>query len=342
MSPRLTVALLGGPESGKTTYLGAIVRALEGDGSSTLRLESLPEDATALDRLSEPLLELTYPQRTKAERHELELPLKSTRGARVDELTLAMGDYDGEEVERLFQHRAHGFSQEWKGRAGARGLLLFVRPDALTLLPRLAIPETDSLTDRERLLALKAEPNQKRRAQKRKGTDADPEIAFGAGIRDEARKPRAAAPSDPVHVPTVLATIELLQFLRHERGLEPGEKPKPGQMRIALLASAWDAVDSTWRRKGPAQFFAERAPLLADFLWSNYHPDDVLWFGLSSTAGNLEDPRYKKQYREDPHGFVEWSDASGRIRRTRNLALPIEWALFGDEGFASSDEIVQS
>ncbi|WP_437780667.1 TRAFAC clade GTPase domain-containing protein [Sorangium sp. So ce1097] len=336
-----TVALVGGPESGKTTYLGAIVHALETDGLSHLGLRSLPDDATAYERLSEPLLDGAYPQRTKAERHALELPLRATRGGRVEEISLHMGDYDGEEVERLFKDRTQGFSPEWRARAEARGVLLFVRPDAMASLPRLR--SHDAPTDRERMLALRTTTEKKPRARTRRRTEADPEAAFGAGIQDETRSVRVPAPDEPVRVPTALAVVELLQFLRHERGLEPGERPGQGEMRIAFLASAWDAVDPAWQRRGPAALFRERAPLLDDYLWSNHRPGDVLHFGLSSTAGDLSDERHRERYREDPHGFVVWSDASGRILRTRNIALPIEWALFGDEALAGNDvEVVPS
>lgn len=341
MSAGALVALLGGPESGKSTYLGAVTRTLETDSSPTLKLGTLPADATAYDRLSEPLLSLTYPQRTKAERNVLELPLQSMRSGRPEQITLTMGDYDGEEIERLFNDRTRGFSMEWRARASARGLLLFVRPNALTPLPRLTPHEP--LTDREKVLALKASGDKKARPKKRRKTEEDPDTAFGGGVKEEARATRAAAPNEPVRVPTLLAVVELLQFLRHERGLDPGERPKPGEIRIALLAAAWDSVDPAWKKKGPAAFFEEHAPLLQDFLWSNYRLEDVFYFGLSSTAGNLKDPRYQQQYREDPHGFVEWVDAGGRLHHTRNLALPIEWALFGDEALGgTNDVIVQS
>jgi hypothetical protein len=280
-------------------------------------------------------------QRTKGERNVLELPLEAIHGSRTEEITLTMGDYDGEEVERLFKDRTSGFSPEWKARATARGLLLFIRPNALTPLPRLTLHKTP--TDRERLLALKAKGDKKERPKKRRKMEEDPDAAFGGGIKDEARVSRVAAPNDRVQVPTVLAVVELLQFLRHERGLDPGERPKPGELRIALLAAAWDAVDPAWKKKGPADCFTEHASLLRDFLWSNYRMEDVFHFGLSSTGGDLRDPRYRQQYREDPHGFVEWADASGRLHRTRNLALPIEWALFGDAALDGTDDtIVQS
>lgn len=310
MNSRSSIALLGGPSSGKTTYLGALVDALQLSATPRLRLGLRPSDALAYDRLTEPLLDATYPQRTKEERHVLDLPLVAIRDGHDEKIALTMGDYDGEEVERLFKDRTHGFSPEWQARATTRGLLLFIRPDALAPLPRLRPPPTA--------------PGE------RKPASPGPEDVFGPGLHEEVPAPRIAAPHDPVQVPTVLAIIELLQFLRHVRGLGPGERPRRGEMRIALLASAWDSVDQTWRDKGPSHFFAERASLLEDFLWCNYHLDDVFRFGLSSTGGDLRDPGHQDRYRDDPHGIVTWADVSGAIHTTRNLALPLEWALFGD------------
>lgn len=337
MSPTSTITLLGGPSSGKTTYLGALIDALRAERTPNLLLGDLPDDAEAYNRLAEPLWDGAYPQRTKAERNTLDLPLRATQGERVEEVSLSMGDYDGEEVERLFKDRTQGFSPEWKARADARGILLFLRPDALTPLPQLT-PHL-ALTDQERMQALKTGEAPKGRASTRSRVEADPEAAFGPGLQAETPEPRIAGPRDAVQVPTVLAVIELLQFLRHVRGLEPGERPPHGEMRVALLSSAWDALDKAWQRRGPASFFAERAPLLEDFLWSNYHPDDVFRFGLSSTAGDLRDARYQGQYLDDPHGFVVWTDASGALHKTRNLALPVEWALFGDSALEGQDDL---
>jgi hypothetical protein len=305
-----SIALLGGPASGKTTYLGALVDALQTNQTPRLRLGDIPEDVTAYDRLAEPLLDATYPQRTKEERHVLDLPLRARREDGHEDISLTMGDYDGEEVERLFDNRTHGFSPEWQARASACGLLIFIRPQALKPLPLLRRPPASCAALTTAL--------------------AQAESVFGPGLHDEIPARGIAGPDDPVLVPTELAIIELLQFLRHVRGLGPGERPRSGTMRVALLVSAWDSVDPPRRDRGPAQFFVENAPLLEDYLWSNYHVADLFHFGLSSTGGDLRDPRYQDEYLGDRHGFVGWSDSSGRIQSTPNLALPIEWALFGD------------
>lgn len=337
MTDSSLLALLGGPESGKTTYLGALVDALEGERLPNVSLRALPADARAFEKLSEPLLEGHYPQRTKEERHVLDLPLRATHHGVAKDLTLTVGDYDGEEVERLFMNRTTGFSAEWRARADARGLLLFLRPSALTPLPTLRL--RDALPDEARWAALRGAPAADEAAhQPGEPTARGPEQVFGPGLAEEATAPPPARPDDPVRVPTALAVIELLQFLRFARGLAPGERPPPGSFRIAVFISAWDAVDRKWQDQGPGRFLLEQAPLLNDFLWSNFHEEDVHCFGLSSTAGDLRNPQDRERYLEDPHGVVTWTDATSAPRSSRNLALPIAWILFGDRALANVAE----
>jgi hypothetical protein len=328
LSRQLTV--LGGPESGKTTYLGALVDALQTRQLLELRLTSLEKDARGLVHLAEPLLEGKYPQRTKAERFELQARLEIV-GDRFERaaFTLRLGDYDGEEVERLFKERIHGWSSEWQERSMSDGLLLLVRPSAIVEMPRLTPPP---LEEQERWKALRHRPERSSRLAPAlvSVTPLRAEQVFGDIPVDEMPAPPLAQPFTPVHVPTSLAMVELLQFIRHVRGLEPGERPTgERRFRIAVAVSAWDTVDPVWHRQGPAQYLAQHVPLLQEFLWSNFLPDDVFHFGLSATGGNLKDPEYRERYLESPSGFVEWLRA-GEVQRSADLATPLYWLLFGD------------
>ena len=317
MSKR-TLALLGGPESGKTTYLGALVDALETDKLRGLERIHLPHDTRPLERLTEPLLDGRYPQRTKGERFSLDLALRyRQRGEAALDFSLGVGDYDGEEVERLFKDRIEGWSAEWRARAEASALLLILRPDAIVPLP---------------LLQRRARPEPPPRAR-RAPFGSDPATVFGPGLAaEEVPTRRRVAPEEPIRIPipTVLALIELLQFIRHARGLAPGERPAPGGLRVAVMFSAWDALNSSWRTRSPADYLSQHMSLLVDFLWSSFHASDVMHFGLSTTGGDLHDERHRARYLEDPGGFVVWSDATGEVLRSPDLALPIRWALFGD------------
>jgi hypothetical protein len=167
---------------------------------------------------------------------------------------------------------------------------------------------------------------------------SNPEAFHGPLHVDETPPPPRLSPSAPVAVPDTFSVIELLQFIRHVRGLAPGHRPRGKErFRIALLVSAWDAMDSAWRKVGPAAWLAQQFPLLEDFLWSNFSGDDLFRFGLSATGGDLHDPRYRSQYLDTPCGFIEWRDPLRGIRRTRDIGLPLYWLLFGDHAFSAAD-----
>jgi len=309
------IALLGGPESGKTTYLGGFIDALDSGKLTDIEKVREPDDARPLERLTDPLLDGHYPQRTKGERFSVSLPLRyrQPEGPPVD-FTLGVGDYDGEEVERLFANRLSGWSAEWRTRAEASALLLLLRPDAITPLPLLGRASPTPLPVPAPV-----------------PFGSDPASVFGPGLAPAELPPRnLATAQDPLRIPTMLALIELLQFIRHARRLAPGERPPLGSLRVAVILSAWDSADTKWRARGPADYISQHMPLLIDFLWSNFCPADIFHFALSTTGGDLHDARYRQRYLEEPRGFVEFADATGRIRRTDDLALPIRWALFGD------------
>jgi hypothetical protein len=327
MSQPRAITLLGGPGSGKTTYLGALARALrEEHPAARLVLSHLQDDETAIESLIDPLLEATYPQRTKAERHRLRVSLEASDASLNTAFTLDSGDYDGEEIERLFR-RSGAFSEEWRARAAADGVLLFLRHDALTPLPRqIDRPPTED----DRWAAVRGDAPSPS-ADQLATTGKRPEDVFGPGVQLAPLSAPPAQPRDPVKVPTVLALIEVLQFLRHVRGLGPAERPPAGSLRIAILIAAWDAVDTAFRDRGPARYLVEQTPLLHDYLWSNFRDEDVCCFGLSATGGDLRDDAYREKYQEAPQGFVVWSDAATHApRRTEDISLPIRWALFGE------------
>lgn len=339
MSTPRNLALLGGPSTGKSTYLGALVDALQLGRLIHLGLEGLGDDARGLQRLADPLLEGNYPPRTAiGERVDLVAPLR-TAGSFFEPLsfTLRAGDYAGEEMERLFRDRIHGWSPEWQQRAHSDGFLLLLRPDALTRLPR---PQPEGpVDDQHRWRQLRREPEAASSASSARLVPTAPTNAdafFGKLSLEEVPPPPRAALSDPVTVPSALAVIELLQFIRHVRGLAPGERPRGKErFRIALLISTWDAVDPTWREAGPGTYLAHRLPLLEDYLWSNFLPDDVFRFGLSSTGGDLHNPEYSEKYLGNPSGFVEWQDIGRGIQTKPDIGLPLYWLLFGDRALGA-------
>jgi len=311
-----TVSLLGGPESGKSTYLGAVLDALLSGQTDRIFVRAEAADNAAITRLTEPLVDGHYPTRTSADLRlagEVHLSYLDEQGA-SEPFTLRVGDYDGEEVERLFNSRIEGWSPAWRSRAGADVLLLAMRPAAILPLPRMgrAVPRSPSPTG---------------------AFGADPRSVFGPGLADaEIPERNKVEPDDPIRIPviTVLALIELLQFIRHSRGLAPGLRPRDGRLRIGVMLMAWDAIPTEWQARSPADYLAQHVPLLVDFLRSNFLDADVMCFGVSATGGDLNNEEHRARYIDSPGGFVVWADAQGIVQKRQDLALPLRWALFGD------------
>jgi len=333
LSSQGTLAIIGGPESGKSTWLGSVLEAIQQGQSQVLRLPpgGFPNDAHAINVLTEPLVEARYSKRTPTDQQiDLQIGLEARHAALGKRnFQLAVSDYGGEQIDVLFEHRVRGWGQPWRVRANSAGLLLFIRPDANLPLPRTVqisggSPWSSGLSEAPTSLRPEA------------GGPITPDQIFPT-ISDEVPDVPAPGPRDPVRVPSVLALVEMLQFLRAERGYGSGQHPPPGVLRVAIVVSAWDAVSDEWRRKGPNHYLAEHMPLLEEFMWSNFASEDVLRFGLSATGGDLKDDTYRKKYEDDPGGWCEWAGPGGGIKHTSEVGLPLLWTVFGDQGLSCGE-----
>lgn len=318
------VALLGTPASGKSTYLSALIDGLDAGLLPHLQQGPAPSDARALFQLAEPLREGRYPVRTPAgAQPEVALTLRTTGAVLpAGELTLVAQDYSGEEIDRLFHHRHGGWSPAWRARARAEHLLLFLR---LPALPPEREPPPCAATDPWQ--ALRAVTAEERPAP---AGVSGPEAHYGPGLQEELPRPPVAAPGDAVLLHHALELIELLQFIREARGLAAGERPAEGALRLALCLSAWDALDAEWQHRGPQAFLRRAAPLLCDFLWSNFAAADVFSFGLSTTGGDLNNAAHRARYQKEPGGYVVFEGARGQLLRADDIGVPLYWTLFGD------------
>lgn len=307
MSPR-SISFIGVRSSGKTTALAAILEQLN-RGEGALRFDGAIPDRRLVDRLTDPLLEGEYPPRTsyqgQGEDQRLKLPLR--RGA--ERFVLETGDYAGEELKRIFALRE--WSAHWAARSAATGLLLALRVNerGQPTIPR-ALPAPPRDVDAPFTPALVGEE-------------------LGAPV--EVAPPAA---DTPVEVPDTLSLIEVVQCLRHARGLAIGERPPKDSLRVGVLLTAWDAVGAAWAERDPAHFLAERLPLLNDVLCANFRPEQVRAFGFSATGGDLNNPEHSRRYvgadAGEDKGFVRWWGGPDALRRSADLSLPIAWVLEGD------------
>lgn len=300
------LAIIGGQRSGKTTWLGALARALDTERVEFFRASTdLAPDQRVLSQLKAAIIGKKYPQRTNAaEAQSIEFRLDVTDASLgVERVHLEAFDHTGEDLTILFESR-EGWSDAWRRRARARGLVIFLRAHRDSTIP---------------LPVLRPPP---------RSNPLDPEITntFGtAGARVESGPESFERdPSERLKVPTEIELIETLQFMHHERGLGPGERETgPDRQRVSVVLSAWDAVDQS---ASPRATFEKEYALLAQFLWSNHRYEDVMVFGVSATGCDLNTLEPKTR---PPPGFVKWVDTLENSRESHDLSLPLAFSLFG-------------
>lgn len=151
-----------------------------------------------------------------------------------------------------------------------------------------------------------------------KGTQLTQAVQLEAAIGGaQHRGGSSAGPITPWSVeklPTQVKLVELLQFI-----LERAQR----KVRVALVISAWDLVDSFG---APQEFLSRELPLLRQFLDAN---DDLLEhavFGVSAQGGDITVPKEKQ-------ALLELDDALKRIKvreehdTNNDITKPIAWLL---------------
>lgn len=337
MTDQRRISIVGAAASGKTTYAGRLWIAFRAK-NARLKVNGLPEHLRPLKHASEPLNENVFPQRTGVHvRSMIQVPLLWSAKQSQLPFQLEFMDYSGEELELIFHHRDAEWSGHWVNQAKqATGLLLLVRSNQI-LKPssnRLHEPPPDIDPDQPSFDALHQDaPSSPSPAP---ATD-DPEELFGAGLMPTKNDTTPADPHASVRSPTEVALIEVLQFFRHERGLWMGESPDPHTLRVAVALSCWDAIPGEWKHKGPEPYLQRHFPLLHDFLLTNFDPNGIAVFGLSSTGGDLNNDAFRQKYSEaEPGdmGEIAFHSPRGSLPQSSpDITLPLGWLLEGDAVF---------
>jgi hypothetical protein len=123
----LDLLLVGLPDSGKSTYLGALFHGLKSNGSDGLALDRLPEERDYLIELENEWLSLRPLERSRhhGPKH-IELPLRDEQTHRS--FVLVVPDIVGEEYETAWEDGV--WSDGVRERVSrSDGLLLFIRAD---------------------------------------------------------------------------------------------------------------------------------------------------------------------------------------------------------------------
>lgn len=299
----MKVIFVGLPESGKTTFIGALSHLLTAARQRTsLRLAGLSENEEHTSTLEERWLRCESVDRTRLKSRD-EGSFQVLIGEGGVEAELSLPDLSGEAFR---QPAARG-----QCRPGLFAAL--VEADGLILFTNANRPEDDRLlfdatAQYEELeAAFEAELTA---AGEDHSTEPDASIEEPDGVGGE----RRGAPFNPDDMPEEVLLIELLQQINRRPNVER-------RRRLAVVVSAWDVVTDEIT---PLEWGRRARPMLAEFLRHNEALWEVEFWGVSAQGGDLP---------QDAARLLQFSDPAERIKvigpssSPHDLSAPISWLL---------------
>jgi hypothetical protein len=304
--------IIGMPESGKSTYIGALRHILVAKEVDTeLELTMLAGEEVHLNKLEDKWLSCEAMERTKTSNEAwVEFNVRD-RSTGVEGLII-IPDLRGENFER--PAAAGGCPKDLhQALVASDGVLLFTnvnREDDMLLIDDFGdLPEddegeslaNDGLADGAVAGAVAATPGDEFH-------DSETNTAKPAD-RDETK----FRPED------MAEEVKIVEFLQmaNRRPLYPKSR------KLALIASAWDLVEA---EEGitPEKWFAQKRPMLAQFLANNVDLWEMRVYGVSAQGGKL--PERKAEFESMLH-------QSKRVRiighgaALHDLSAPLRWLM---------------
>ena len=286
-----TVAFLGFPRTGKSTYLGALWQLAQDRAEPAVVERHVTGDRSYLQKLGEQVALGTELGRTEVSSGE---GMQLTLGFEQGDITVDIPDLGGETLRLLVEDRV------WHSRleetiAASNAMLLFLHPEKFRL--------PTAIETADEILAGFESPRSASGAQPADGPDARP------------RTERELPQFENAAACTVAQCLDALEnILWYKRTGWP--------IRLVIVISAWDTVDGS---PTPAEWLKDRAPALDSF--ANANTDMVEWslYGVSAQGGSLPADRDELLARGRVRERVYARDASGHLV---SLAEPLRWVLW--------------
>jgi hypothetical protein len=288
MAANSSQLLMGLPSAGKTTFLAALWYVVQDPSSkSLLKLDHVVGDTKRLNELRDFWLKCeAVPRTSLIMETTLSLHLKDRVSG--EPVILEVPDLAGETFDLQWADRQCSVTYD-KMVQSAAGALFFINPAKIQEPTRLDMVE--------------------------------------AVAEDFDENPPVDAPTqsnDPGHTwdrrstPTQVKVVELLQFLLHRC-------PAPRPLRVALIVSAWDVVQ-TGPATTPAKWLAKQLPLLSQFIQGNPTKLDCRIYGLSAQGGP-----YRAAGEEDPLSNIDPLNrillTGDTVAQKHDLTEPIKWLM---------------
>lgn len=303
--------MLGLPNAGKTAFLAAFMYYLEAEiDNKNLTQYQLSPDSNYLAYILKEWLEGRVPERTqiisnKLKNKDIDIYLKDT--ATSLKTTLHIPDFHGEIFENQFAD--HLVDIEYIDQCtDVNGILLFIHPEKIK--EPLLIEDVNSANQLANLIDEGFEEEVKTIE------DNDPEspkqIADDHDDSEEISKFKVEdTPTQMVLSDLILSHLELLS-----------SRP----LRIAVIVSAWDVVESESIQISPTKWLQITLPLLYQFLVTNDQEIIFKCFGISAQGGNVKDPKIRAELIANPEPATRIYVREGEEKHS-NIASPIEWLL---------------
>jgi len=324
---RRSVVLLGGPDSGKTNYIGRLWPSFK-KRRGVLRAERLPDDIAYVDGAVEHLMQGSFAPRSdrnlEVGRADFSISVRGANG-KGNLTELMVPDISGELWTRTVA--TFEISQEWLDVLNeAEGAIVFVRAHSDQIVQPLdwvtarnilrldaeddgAVAEAVAEGGNELIVAVKADVPPAEVEQPLSGEEAVEVVEL---------------PSEP-DLPTQVLLCELLRYLN----LCLANRVDGGRPHVSVVVAAWDLLDPEIRAGGPLAYLRREFPLFAGRL-ADTGRLDVKLFGLSVVGGDLEDDaEFRNRFLErdiSEQGWVVVEDGSG-LRTDEDVMLPIAWAM---------------
>ena len=285
---------MGLPETGKSTFIGALWHSLMSStkkSNANFSIEFQPNDREYLNRLEESWLSYDLVDRTKTtDNHDMNLTL--INNSTSANYSIRFPDLSGELYQTQFESRK--FTRQFHDLIeDVDSLVLFLNPSTI-IKPRL-------ISDVRPILNTHDQENDEK--------DSD-----GGNVSSEL--------PDWSHksCPTQVVLVDLLQAI---------SQTAMKLDKISVVVSAWDTVikvESQLAKEeivNPTKWLEKHLPLLAQYLSTNY-ADRYKIFGVSAQGGDYSIDKKDLLSIQNP---TERIIVSNGLVNSHNIMLPLEWLL---------------
>lgn len=307
--PPQRVLLVGGPDTGKTNYLGRLWASLRA-GAGALRAPEIPDEIKYVEAALAHLAEGRFaPRSNAAEVGDFSARVVFTASdGQEEEAHIEVPDVMGEMWKRSAVDRE--IDEDWMRRMqSADGAVLFIR-----VMSDANVDPLDWVTCAAWMRGF-GPPAHTDDA----GADAPPTTDDDDDDDDDHADPASA-------LPTQVQLTELTNFLEDELGVI-AKRDRP---RLAVVITAWDLAPPDVRSRSPMEFLQSQFPMFAGRV-ADCDRLEVEVFGCSIVGGDLDgDVKFKDKYRDmdiETSGYIVVSGPTGEAIEIADLTAPVAWVL---------------